>query len=331
MHFAAGLIITVVCLGLALRHVHVEGVIGAARQAQWPWLALALAALSIDYAVRIYRWWWLLQLCDSDVTLRSCAWPLIASFAVNNVVPFRAGDALRVIGFREQLRSTGTWVLATLLIERMLDLTVLLGFFLLGIAQLGKGPDSALYLRTAIFVCCIAGGAWLALFLMGDRLKEFLLRLRDFKVASLANFVRRAEQPIEQLFLALHVIRAPERILKLIAMSVVVWIGEGEIFVAVCKAVRFDGQSFGPWFALATGSLSTLVPSSPGFVGTFDYFTISGLNAYGTSAAIATAAAFIIHAVLWLPLTVAGMAYLLVASLKGHLGRNVAAQGQERV
>jgi len=330
IRFTAGLVITSVCLWLALRHVHVEGVLGAARQARWLWLALALLALTVDYAVRIYRWWWLLRLCNSEVTLRSCVWPLIASFAVNNVLPFRAGDALRVIGFREQLRSSGTWVLATLLIERMLDLTVLLGFFLLGISGLGDNSVSALYVRTAIFVSCIGGGAWLTLFLVGDRLKALLLRLCHYKTASKGNFLSRAEQPIQQLFFALSVIRAPERILKLIAMSAIVWIGE--VFVAISKAVLYDGQAFGPWFALATGSLSTLVPSSPGFVGTFDYFTISGLTAYGASAAVATAAAFIIHLVLWLPLTAAGMAYLLFASLKGHWGRNVAGptQGQER-
>ena len=70
------------------------------------------------------------------------------------------------------------------------------------------------------------------------------------------------------------------------------------------------------------------MPSSPGFVGTFDYFTISGLTAYGASAAVATAAAFIIHIVLWLPLTAAGMGYLLFVSLKGHWGRNVTGETQ---
>jgi glycosyltransferase 2 family protein len=332
MRFIAGLVITAVCLWLALRHVHVDGVKGAARQARWPWLILALVALTIDYAVRIYRWWWLLRLCNSEVTLSSCVWPLIVSFAVNNVVPFRAGDALRVIGFRQELKSSMAWVLATLLIERMLDLTVLLGFFLLGVSGLGDKSVSALYVRTAIFVSCIGGGAWLVLFLMGDRLKAFLLRLGHYKVVSVSNFIRRAEQPIQQLFLALSVIRAPKRILKLITMSAIVWIGEGEVFVMVSKAVQYDGRAFGPWFALATGSLSTLVPSSPGFVGTFDYFTISGLSAYGASAAVAAATAFATHIVLWLPLTAAGMGYLLVASLKGRWSRSVTGQttGRER-
>ena len=333
VRLAAGLATTSVCLWLALRNVHAESVIDAVRQARWPWIGLALVALAGDYAVRTYRWWWLLRLCNSEVAFRSCVWPLIASFAVNNVVPFRAGDALRVIGFREHLQTSWTWVLATLLIERMLDLTVLLGFFLFGISGLADKTDSALYLRTAVFVLCIGTAAWLTLFLMGERLKVYLLRLRESKVASLANLVRRAEQPIEQVFFALGVIRAPKRILKLIMMSAIIWIGEGEVFVSVCKAVQYDGQSWGPWFALATGSLSTLVPSSPGFVGTFDYFTISGLTAYGASVAVATAAAFSTHAVLWLPLTAGGMAYLLIVSLKGHWDRNAAArtQGQERL
>jgi hypothetical protein len=122
----------------------------------------------------------------------------------------------------------------------------------------------------------------------------------------------------------LNIVRSPERALKLMAMSAVVWNCEGGIFAAVAKGLQYDGHVFGPWFALATGSLSTLIPSSPGYVGTFDFFTISGLTAYGASSSVAAATAFVVHGVLWIPLTVAGLTYLLLVKVIGQGRRPIA-------
>ncbi len=68
-------------------------------------------------------------------------------------------------------------------------------------------------------------------------------------------------------------------------------------------------------FALSTGALATLLPSSPGYVGTFDYFAILGITAYGASRAAAAAFALLVHFLLWLPPTVVGA--LCLMSLRG--------------
>ncbi len=55
------------------------------------------------------------------------------------------------------------------------------------------------------------------------------------------------------------------------------------MFATVAWSLRTDASPLGPWFALSTGTLATLLPSSPGYVGTFDYFAMLGLVAYGAS------------------------------------------------
>jgi uncharacterized membrane protein YbhN (UPF0104 family) len=67
-----------------------------------------------------------------------------------------------------------------------------------------------------------------------------------------------------------------------------------------------------PWLSLGAATLATLLPSSPGYVGTFDYFATLGFTAYGASAALATAVALLTHVLLWLPVTVAGFIALIV-------------------
>jgi len=333
LRVAVGVAITCACLWLALRYVRVDGVTGVVRRVRWSWLAVALVALAAGYAARIYRWWWMLRLCNPAVTLRCCAWPLIVGFAVNNVVPFRAGDALRVVGFRGQLGTPAVRLLGSLLIERMLDLTILLAFLLAGVAGLSGSAIPIMYLRAV----GLAGGAgvlgWALLLLMDERLESLLLRICRHEGLVVRGWNSAAERSIRQLFVALNIVRTPAGALRLLVLSAMVWGCEGGVFVAVAHGLHYEGRPFGPWFALATGSLSTLIPSAPGYVGTFDFLTISGLAAYGASAPVAAATAFIVHGVLWLPLTAAGVTYLLLARLRGQGGQFVPrpTQGQERI
>jgi uncharacterized membrane protein YbhN (UPF0104 family) len=90
------------------------------------------------------------------------------------------------------------------------------------------------------------------------------------------------------------------------------WGFEGAVFATVAAAVSAGVDPLGPWFSLGTGTLATLIPSSPGYFGTFDYFAALGLVAYGADPEISVAFALTVHTVLWLPLTVAGLGYLTV-------------------
>jgi uncharacterized membrane protein YbhN (UPF0104 family) len=135
------------------------------------------------------------------------------------------------------------------------------------------------------------------------------------------NWGSRARHLIQDLFVALAVARTPKSALKLLMLSVIVWGFEGGVFAAAASSFHYKGLPLGPWLSLATGSLATLIPSSPGYVGTFDFFTAAGLSAYGATAAVATATALTVHAVLWFPLTAAGLTYLLVARLRGRQAR----------
>ena len=153
--FYAGLSITAACLWLTLRRVHLEEMARAAQHLQWHWFVLALLALVAGYSARIHRWWWMLRAYNPSVRLRSCAWPLLAGFAVNNVVPFRAGDALRIVGFRKELDTPAVRLLGSLLIERILDLSILLIFLLFGMTDLGARRLPIGYLHIAVLVAAV--------------------------------------------------------------------------------------------------------------------------------------------------------------------------------
>ena len=106
-----GLAITVIFVWLLAHGLDVSALSHAFAELSLPLLVLALLFLSAGYTLRIVRWWWMLRVLEPSLSLKACVWPFLTSIAVNNVMPFRAGDALRVFGFRQQLRSPAVRVL----------------------------------------------------------------------------------------------------------------------------------------------------------------------------------------------------------------------------
>ena len=98
------------------------------------WVLVGFIAFGIDYACRIERWRLMLMRDNQTLSWHQCAGPFMSSFAANNVLPFRAGDILRAFAFNRQLGVSSGIVIATLFVERLLDLLMVIVLF--GIALL---------------------------------------------------------------------------------------------------------------------------------------------------------------------------------------------------
>jgi len=253
----------------------------------------------------------MLHAIDVNIHLRDCVWPFLVSISVNNLVPFRAGDLVRIIGFRTQLSSSPMARTGTLLIERLLDLLVLLSLLFTGILLVGSSAVPEKFIIASSVIALVAIFGLVLLLLMPRKLLFFIMRILgywrwvDHPVAS------RLRRFAEQLFESLEMLNSSSLILRLLAVSFIAWFFEGCVFLASAWSlsgyVPFDGA----WLALTTGTLATLLPSSPGYVGTFDYFVMKAVQAAGSGIESAAAFALLVHMILWLPMTLAGALYFL--------------------
>ena len=105
--------------------------------------------------------------------------------------------------------------------------------------------------------------------------------------------------------------------LKLLGWSTLAWIFEGCVFWFAALALPSVTEPQGAWLALPVATFATLIPSTPGYVGTFDYFTTWAMIQLGNAPSPAAAAAFLVHTLLWLPPTILGGAYLLSHPVRG--------------
>lgn len=314
IRLAVGLVVTVLFIYLFLNHVELDQLVAAATQVHLSALTVGLVLLIFEYGLRVVRWWLMLRACVPDIAVRACISPLVVSVAVNNLVPLRAGDAFRVIGFGEQLKASPVQLLGTLIIERLLDVTILLLFLLAGLATLSESGSGALYGKIAVTLFCAAVLGWVVLLTAGEWLQRALLWMCRTRPLTTFGWGQVAEPYVRQFTAALALMHTPRGALQLLTVSALVWGCNGAIFATVAHELGYHGAFYGPWFSLSTATLATLIPSSPGYVGAFDYFAMSGLMVYGASRALAALFALVVHIVLWLPTTVAGLIYLLLPS-----------------
>ncbi len=272
--------------------------------ARWEWIALAVALLLAGYALRSYRWYLMLRSVGASASYGDAYRVFHASVAMNNVLPFRAGDVARAVSFRRALGAETSQVLGTMVVERILDFLSLLFVFFVALMGVPEGRVPQHFLSMAQFFLGAMVVALIGLLLFAKPVRRRL----EGKGKVADAFAR---------FLASIEAVAPLKVLlPLIALSPVAWLLESGLFVATAQALRLDVPIGGPMLGMSTGTLATLIPSTPGYVGTFDAAAAEGLKAYGAANTPATVFALTSHVVLWVPLTALGFILLSLSSLK---------------
>ncbi len=277
------------------------------------WIAPALMALLVGYAIRIERWRLMLSVDNNNITWRNCAGPLLGSFAMNNILPFRAGDFMRAFAFNKQLGVTPSGVLATLLVERLFDLLMVLLFLIAGlhyfVIEIGMLFDIGEF---ALILFAIAIITLLAIPRLLFQPSLFICMFIS-KIAP--RIAVRLRAILEHIFSVLNHLAGSKMILTLLGWSSLAWLAEGCVFWFVAISFPDLQNAAAAWLALPVGTLSTLIPSTPGYIGTFDFFTSETMQVLHNSAAGSIAFALLVHLTIWAPITIIGGFYLLLNSL----------------
>jgi hypothetical protein len=113
----------------------------------------------------------------------------------------------------------------------------------------------------------------------------------------------------------LQSLRSPREMALIFLTSTLIWLTETTKYWFVMHAFPLE-VSF-PVLMLMTAvvNLFTTIPSTPGYVGTFDAPGIAVLTQFGVRHAIATGYTLVLHVALWLPITLLGLWYMIRESI----------------
>lgn len=278
------------------------------------WILVGLCSFAVGYVFRIERWRKMLARTNPKLTWLDCAGPFMASFAVNNVFPFRSGDVLRAFAFNSQLGVSSGNVMASLLYERLLDFFIIL--FLFGVALYTFEDHITPFINIGIGAIIFGLISILLILLFPSKMEPFFLIVGKATIRLSSKFGTSLVQEINKGFETLKYLSERAQILNLFALSLIAWIFEGFVFWFVAYATPSINNPLGGWLAFPVGTLATLIPSTPGYIGTFDYFTSLSMAECNNNQIASTAYALLVHGLLWFPPTITGGFFILLKSLR---------------
>ena len=252
---------------LIVSQIEVDELKNAFHNTSLGWVIAALTAFCTGYACRIARWRKMLVQDNADLSWAQCAGPLLASFAVNNVLPFRSGDFMRAFAFNRHLGTSSGIVLASLFVERLLDLLMILLILGITLSQLSIDFENFSGIGSTLL---ISVSSLIVLLLLFPSLFTPLAGIIGQIIIKLAprlgnKFVTEINKGINTLT---HLANKGT-MLKLIIWSCAVWFAEGTVFWCAAMALSGIANPLASWLALPVGTLATLIPSTPGYIGTF--------------------------------------------------------------
>jgi uncharacterized protein (TIRG00374 family) len=323
--FWLGLLITAFFLYMVLRQIDTAALVQAVIHAQYIWLLPAFVVYIFGYLVRAIRWKYLLN------AVKPLPWPrllppLILGFTVNNLLPARAGEFVGayVVGKREGVSKTAAF--ATVVMQRVYDglVMVLLAVVVLSFYRLpghAAGSESkfvdmvnlVIKATAAVFVLL-----FIALFVM-ITWKEFFTGWFEKVNRLLPASVRPKAEKLQGSFLeGLAVMRNRRDSLLAFLFSVAAWTGESAAYYFVMRAFGMALPVYAAVMLMAVINLGIMVPSSPGYIGPFEFFGVGTLLLFGVAKSASLPCILVIHALVWLPITLWGFYYMWTLKLSLH-------------
>lgn len=263
-----GAALSIFFLWLAFRNVNRAAFLEALRNIKPKWVAIALIVYLSGHVVRSFRWQLLLSPL-APVKVAAVFPILMFGFLSNNLLPGRLGELARSAVAARRFSIPTASVLGTVAMERLGDLVGLLTIMMAAISVFPparKALPSVLVSFLGIGVAIVIG------FFLLEKFKG------RFDPTSL---VARVLRQIEHVFEGLKSIRSPRILIGVALLSIVVWWIEATVVLLVGRAF---GLIFSPAQSAATItgiSLGVVIPASPGYVGTYEFFGKEALRILG--------------------------------------------------
>ncbi len=277
--FLLGMLISVTLGVVLLSQIEPAKVLQSLSGLDGPSLVLPLVISLVGYPLRPWRWMVTFP-ARARPSFQSCFAVLSIGNFANNLLPARGGDLLRcILIVHGNTAMKSGLALATLGLEKVFDGFALLLLIFLAFAWLsppswiaGAGILSGLLFGTAItllvflrtypepFILLIRKGCWKLNFnTLAERLSQFL-----------ESFVQ-----------GLEVLVSPRQIVYLGFLTILVWVAEAGIIWALATTLDIPLRFEVAALVAAVLGLGLMIPSAPGFIGTYEFVSVAAMVPFG--------------------------------------------------
>lgn len=306
LKLVGGLAVSLFFLYLAFRKVEIVKLAESFREIDYRIVLAATAPVIGACWLRALRHRYLIETLK-PVTTASLFSALMIGYTANTVLPARLGEILRayIIGKREAIPLSSTF--ASIVIERVIDVLSLLLLIVLiaSFYPLPREVSISSYLTFSFFSLMIL------FFWILKKWPEKLLVTVQFLIGLGSS---RIAEKIATLILTfrdgLVPLKTRKDYLFVFVMSGLIWLCYALVYYLGFQAFDFLVRFKLPWSAsfvvMGITTISVVIPSSPGYVGTFHWLNMISLALFNIPNSDALSYAIVIHAVNTIPIVLAG-------------------------
>jgi uncharacterized protein (TIRG00374 family) len=305
----AGYSISVACLIWVYRGFDWKGELPRLIATDWRWITVAVVADILVYVLQAWRWNLLLQPLARMTLLRTVQAIYIGLFA-NEVLPLRSGEVIRCYLLSRWRQLPFSLSLSSAVVERLLDgAWLVLGFYVV-----------TYFVALPGFLVAAANVLALALAGLGAVLAYVIFRRTHAEQAVAGS---RWSRMLHRIVDGLHTMGRSRSFVLAVGASFFYLALQVVPIYALLRGFGLGLPAGAAFVILVILRLGSIPPQAPGNVGSFQFFTILGLQLFGVGRADATGFATLLFIVVTVPLWLVGFVALIATGMRlGEIHRH---------
>jgi len=317
-----GLLISALFIYLALRNVDMARIWTIIKSARIFFLFIVILLTFLQFIVRAWRWRILLEPIKNTGFLNRLSTTLIG-FGANAILPARLGEFIRAnyLGHVEKISGSSTF--GTIVVERLFDGFTLLLFLLIGLIGTTFPEEwrsiSGSLRATGFFL--LFAYIILMMILVGFKYKTrlFMDLLDRFLFFIPGHFRPKVMDTIWNFSMGIVLVKNPYKWFQIIFYSLIIWFINLYQIEMIEQALGLGLPFIATFLIMAMASLGVMIPSAPGYIGTFHLSVQYGFLFYGIGHEEGLSAAILWHGVVFFPTLIFGLvAFALIQSSFGR-------------
>jgi uncharacterized protein (TIRG00374 family) len=293
---AIGLIISALFLYLAFRDVEFSKMMSAFKDANYWYFIPTLVVIFVSHWFRAWRWQFFIRKIKK-IPVSTLFSATIIGYMANTVLPAHLGEVFRanVVGNRSEVPTSA--IFATIVIERIADMLSLL---LIMVLTLFVFPFPHWVIESSYVFFLLVVGIFTFLILLKVQYERTIRFARIFLGKLPETLAVKIEELIEAFVDGINGLKRKLDYIAILILSILIWALYALSFHLISHAFNlFELYQLSPISSLVLLVITTvaiIVPSSPGYVGTYHFLCKTSLAMFKVPGPLGLSYAIIMHA-----------------------------------
>jgi glycosyltransferase 2 family protein len=303
----AGFVISILLLYLSLKDIRFREIWVTLANADWHLVFIPLFFIMIAVTLCAFRW---SRVAGGGSRFRETFVALLIGLFINNVLPARIGEVARAYVLSKKRGFSFTYAISTVLVDRFFDLAglLLITFIFFPRESLPAAVSKGLYMLIGLLVVCVVTLIVMSREGVAGKVADRIAKLQRPFFLKLAKRIIEIQENLKR-------INSPFNLVLCVCISAVTWLSMSTalyfVMLALGVPVRF---AYIP-FVCALLNMGLTIPSSPGYVGVYQFLLVYLLSIFGVPKYQGFAVSLVFHVSWYIPYNILGFTF----SLREHL------------